>query len=117
MKRAPHATPRIEHAPATVVPQEGSLREGAARAVLPRLVYHVLADRAVVFAVATDGTVKGHVVSRGRTEMEFVVARLRRRLSVDLGFRGLTVRGAPRGPAPRERRGHAEPLLRDLYRE
>ncbi len=85
--------------------------------LLARLVFHVLADRTAVFAVAPHGAVRGHVADLGRDALSKRVAELRRALGVDDAPRGLRLARhmvlAAQPAAPTD----PKPLLRELYAE
>ena len=79
---------------------------------LPRLIFHVLADRTAVFAVARDGAVRGHVVPIGVDALAQRVEALRAALNVDRSARSI-VRAAstPRAVDP----ANEQQLLRAFY--
>ena len=56
---------------------------------LGRLVFHVLDDRTVVFAVTSSGSVRGHVVTVARDSLTHDVEQLRDALGVDAAGRGI----------------------------
>jgi hypothetical protein len=58
---------------------------------VPRLVFHVLEDRTVVFAVDAAGTIRAHVAPIGRAALRDMVGELRRRLRVDEHLRGVGI--------------------------
>jgi CHAT domain-containing protein len=82
---------------------------------LARLVFHVLTDCTVVFAVTPDGTVRGHVVKWGRDMLSERIAQLRQALDVDDTPRGVRL---ARHLVPTTGSTDAtdpKPLLRELY--
>jgi CHAT domain-containing protein/tetratricopeptide (TPR) repeat protein len=90
----------------------GGSRRPASSAALPRLVFHVLADRTAVFAV-NGSDVRAHVAPIGRQALVERVAAFRASLGVDGAGRGVESSGA----TPPSRNGyhdHARTLYRDL---
>jgi CHAT domain-containing protein len=63
---------------------------------LARIVFHVLPDRTAVFAVGSNGAVRGYVRSIGRDALAGQVADLRDALNVDAGGRGVSTTTRPR---------------------
>lgn len=78
---------------------------------LAHLVFHVLPNSTVVFAVNPSGVVRGHVTPIGREALTRRVRKLRDAMGVDVGGRGvrLTKGAAPTADFPTD--------LRDLYTE
>lgn len=83
-----------------------------------RLVFHVLADRTVLFAVSRDDEIEGHVLPRGREALAGDVARLREQMGV-LAARGLKLRsdGVERDFDATTPAGDPTALLQALYRD
>lgn len=83
---------------------------------LSRLVFHVLADRTGVFAVARDGTVRGHIVPIGAEALTQRVQALRAALNVDQSARSI-VRGAIAAERSTVAAANERQLLRAFYAE
>jgi len=81
---------------------------------LARLVYHVLADKTVVFAVEPDGRVHGHILPLGEAQIGAMVAEVRSALGANRS-RGMKVRQF--GDAATESAPVADPTprLRDCF--
>ena len=60
--------------------------------VLPRLVFHLLVDSAVVFVALPDGTVHGHVIQQKRDALERQIQLVRRALCNGDELRGVTMK-------------------------
>ena len=101
----------VQMAPAIVVPTSSTARAAPASKksapkrphkqsimqpmpTLARLVFHVLVDRTVVFAVLPDGAVHGHVIHQGRDELDRQVMLVRRALCRGDQLRGVQMRNA-----------------------
>ena len=83
---------------------------------LPRLVFHVLTARTVVFAVSAGGEVRAHAAKVGRAALGKRVVSLRRALRVDRDGRGMELLdAADDGPATSAT--GTDTLLRELHRD
>lgn len=105
--------------PSTVPRWPDDVEPAAASPDLPplaRLVFHVLADRTAVLAVASDGTVYGHVAELGDNELSQQVATVRQALQVDESPRSIEVTRHMR-PVSTTTPMDYRALLRSLYAE